>query len=945
MYLLSRIKSEAPEVLVAFLIFSLSTGVVGGVIVYLDSIGPDVLSEMSENVQVDMQVHFRPSFYEQNVTTVESHRSLILEQNFVSNAESISIIEINDPTVSVPKYTRSAILGIGEDFVNAFPKSIDMSEGNEPLNTSNCYLQKNRLLDEGLKIGDNYTISVPIEAGWLNRSFTIAGTFESNLFTRRLSFGTPTFSYLHVILSRSALLNAFSSLGHSAENGLVDRIWVSFSTKQLLTEDSSSIVPLLRSIEKQLEQKILPDAAIVDFSLIGVFYEYSMWATSMRVIALAFSIPSIIMAIMLIQYNSKLEAEKQRRSVGALKTRGASSLQSTFWILSVSLFTGLVGSLGAILTGIVSAMLAGGVRELLIFDYSEISHFVILLQPQSILLIFLFSFTAGLLVTIPSAIRAFLMSPTEAHSVVKREDTVQEGGMSNRVYQIGAVGLSGIILMLMIGSLKSFTDLSTQSVVVGITFMLFLAIFIVGLTFLLARPSARLKSWMLLRIGAPSLMATCRLLGKTASAYSRSEATAAVFISLVFTAGVFSSLAATSGNEHMKDLFMFNVGADVVMDVRSRYENVTLDLIDNILSVDGVLHASGMMRTSAQVTYLMDFNGHIYPFNRSLIIYGIQPQEFAESAFLKPEFGYYQDPRISIPLLAESQENVITNFKPVVEYSLDSAGNSYPVLSDNVSVELIGPDGRHTLNCTIINILASNPSATLGLYGVITYRGTSYMPGEDIDDQFVMLDINTLQRYLNVTYINRFYIDLSPDANYTKVMQDLGNIAPSSFEEISSPYTQIDAILDSRAGESIYGAYTLNILFSILYLTAGITLVVTAKTRGLRKHLSIMRSMGEQRKFIGRAVLIDSIIGVILGATAGGVIGFVLTYIIVQMPLTFLGFSTQVAWDRLPLLISTPVLLITSILTLAFVFSAMITFFIIRKALQSNIAGDIQQSE
>jgi hypothetical protein len=946
MYLLSRIKSAAPEVLVTFLIFSLSTGVVGGVILYLDSVGPDVLAEMSENVSVHMQVRFLDSFYDQNTSTVQSHKSLVLEQEYVSAAECISFIEIDDPNASNEMYARSVVLGIEETFVSNFPGSINIPENSDILNISNCYIQRERLIDEGLRIGDNYTISVPIGNDMVNRTFTIAGTFESSLFMGMTSYGTPTFSSLSAVLSRDALLHAFAVLPHTIQNGLIDRIWVSFDTTQLLAEDLSSIVPLLRDIEKRLEQRILPDAAVVDFLLIGIFYEYSTWATSMRVIALAFSIPSIIMALMLIQYNSKLGAEEQRRSVGTLKTRGASSFQAIKWILSVSLFTGLIGCFGAILIAIASAILAGGVKALMLFDISKITNFIVILQPQSILLLFLFSFAAGLLVAIPSSIRAFLMSPTEAHDIIKREDTMQEGGLSNPVYQVGATCLSGFILILLMGSLNSFADFSSGSAILGVALVVFLAIFVVGLTFLLAGSLARLKSWILLRIKIPSLIVTCKLLGKTSLAYKRSEAIALVFISLVFTAGVFSSLAATSGYEHMKDLFMFDVGADVVMDARSRSDNVTLDMINEILSVEGVSHASGLMWTSAKVTCLVSWQGRHLFINESLVIFGVQPKEFSESAFLKPEFGYYGDPRVSIPILGESEEYAITNFKPIVDYNRDSSGNLYPVLSDFVGVELVGPNGKHTLNCTIINVLASAPIAiTKGFYSDPIFAGTTYMPGEDIQERFVMLDINTLQKYLNVSYVDRFYIDLSANANYTQAMRDLGNIAPSSFDKISSPYPQIDAILDSRAGESIYGEYTLNIIFSILYLTAGITLVVKAKVRGLRKNLSILRALGEQHTSITKAMLIDSIIGMALGAIAGGFVGFILTYIVLQMPLTYLGLSTQVSWERLPLVISTPLVLIISILTLAFVFSTAINYLVVRNGLELNIARDIQNAE
>ena len=96
MFLTSRISSRAPELLVAFLVFSLSSGVVGGVLLYLGSAGPEVLTEMSDQVLIDMQVSFRQSFYNQNESTIESHKELVLDQDFVANAESVSYIEIND---------------------------------------------------------------------------------------------------------------------------------------------------------------------------------------------------------------------------------------------------------------------------------------------------------------------------------------------------------------------------------------------------------------------------------------------------------------------------------------------------------------------------------------------------------------------------------------------------------------------------------------------------------------------------------------------------------------------------------------------------------------------------------------------------------------------------------------------------------------------------------
>ena len=116
MFLKSRVSSEVPELLIAFLVFSLSTGVVGGILIYLDSAGPDVLSEMSQKVQIDMELNFHSDFYQQNVTTVEAQKQIVLEQNLISNAEAVTLLEINDPEIDVPQYSRSIVLGINHTF-------------------------------------------------------------------------------------------------------------------------------------------------------------------------------------------------------------------------------------------------------------------------------------------------------------------------------------------------------------------------------------------------------------------------------------------------------------------------------------------------------------------------------------------------------------------------------------------------------------------------------------------------------------------------------------------------------------------------------------------------------------------------------------------------------------------------------------------------------------
>ncbi|MHA1851291.1 MAG: hypothetical protein ACTSW8_08550, partial [Candidatus Thorarchaeota archaeon] len=63
MFLFSRLSSRAPEVLTTLLIFALSSGVLGGILFYMDSTGPDVLNDMTSEIPIDMEVTFTTSFY------------------------------------------------------------------------------------------------------------------------------------------------------------------------------------------------------------------------------------------------------------------------------------------------------------------------------------------------------------------------------------------------------------------------------------------------------------------------------------------------------------------------------------------------------------------------------------------------------------------------------------------------------------------------------------------------------------------------------------------------------------------------------------------------------------------------------------------------------------------------------------------------------------------
>ena len=101
MFLFSRLSARAPEVLTTLIIFSLSSGVLGGILFYMDSTAPTVLSDMTSDVPIDMEVSFNYPFYTQNFTnpnstTVEDIQDIVESQEYVITTEPLTFVNIYD---------------------------------------------------------------------------------------------------------------------------------------------------------------------------------------------------------------------------------------------------------------------------------------------------------------------------------------------------------------------------------------------------------------------------------------------------------------------------------------------------------------------------------------------------------------------------------------------------------------------------------------------------------------------------------------------------------------------------------------------------------------------------------------------------------------------------------------------------------------------------------
>ncbi|MFW9963530.1 MAG: FtsX-like permease family protein [Candidatus Sifarchaeia archaeon] len=936
MFLLSRLASQSPQVLATLLMFSLSAGVLGGVLFYMDSTSSNVLEEMTQDIPIDMEVQCTSEFYTTDATTIEDINGIVEEQNLVVDTEIIVFNEGWDNSFPEPRFRKYTYLGVDNSLFHTFPKAMQLMMESPDLNDTTCYLERDWAVYLGIEVGSIYVAEIlAVDNNYTiqryNASYTVVGLFTTSIFSNRLdSSGNPITS-LRMITTRNGLESEFGNVGLLSAHDSAYSVWTKFDSRFITQGNPSLVEASLSDVKKRIEQRTLPYAKVSSFEILGIVYGYNTWASTMTIISLAFSIPSIVMGVMLLIYNSKLLEDKRRRDTGTLITRGASGWQAFNWVMSSALIIGVLGSLGAVLTGSLAAILSGGVKQLLIFSEEELSSFSLLLEPSSIGIIFVFSFIVGFAVSLPPAVNALLMTPDEAHSVVERQSLAGKEMIRTPIAEMIALIVSGVLLSPLLSTLSS-GGISPSGIVLfsGLVIMMF-GIFILSISRILSIPTSYVKSKLLNIVKSTSPSVGARVISRNAILAKKSEAMGVMFICLVFTAGFFSSVSSTTGSIHMKELYSFDVGADIVINVNENIRNISSDIVDEIVAISGVNNASALLKIYAYVSYLHTVEPQgLIQVNTSIPIYAIDPTSWIHSAFLLPYFSISGKPSETIALLAANNTNVISTFMPIQQYLVNQA-----IYSNSVKVHIQGPNQNYTLNCSIVDVMSTSYAT----------RTVSYLPGEPDIRDFLIMNIGQIQNIRNTSHVNKIYVDITEDANYTRIMEDIRNIANFTTEEIEITQAGIDEVLDSRTGQSIYGVYTLNLLFSLIYLTAGLMIISVVKTRTLQKQFSILRALGTPNSSIMRTVLLDIGVSIFLGILIGSIVGLFLSTLLLQIPLAFLGVTTEIVWSRLPVFLILPLPLLTGIILLSFLSAFVTTYLATRKGLGSNLADDFRHIE
>lgn len=923
------------HLMTTLLVFSLASGVLGGVLFYMDSTSSTILSDMIERDPIHVELSFNQAFYDQHNLTAQSFLGMVQSEPEIGQAELVTVLDVSN-RYSDPLYLRYAYLGVESSFFSTFYDLVSLSADSLPLGSDGCYLEESFLAETGLTVGDTIEVCGVNEWVWfpIRRDFVLKGSFTSRGPWGMYRSGETDVPILRMITTNDLLWSQFSSLGVHIDSGLEYRIWIKADSAYLGSLDPSQAAATVSQLLMRLEQKTVPYAEVTESPILSGITSYAAWASSLRSTAIAFSIPSIITGFMLVQYGSELVADERRQEVGFLRVRGASGWQAFSWVLSLAMVTALVGSLGAIAMGIFATLLSGSVKEFVVIDLGALTGFGVLLTPSALVFVFLFSFSVGFLVALPAAIRSLLVSPTDAHSGVDRAPQDKTAQSDNPAIGLLIVVVTGFLAFQLLATAggSGFTGGGLLAVIARIAIF---GAFVLFLTRLLSSRSGHSKSWAIQRIRSGSLLVGTRVLGRRVGHDAKRESIGVLFIAMVFVSCVFSAVAATTESQHLRSLLSFEIGADVVATVHPSVRDFTLENMSGIQAIDGVESAAAMLTYVTRVVYW-----NLGPFesrklNRSITVYGVQPSEWAETAFLLPYFTRIRSPTENLQMIDQNVSLVLSSFRPISGYRLAGDSGYVPTYGASIQLEFRNSLDEKYVNLTIIDVMSSDEGPD----------GTKYLPGFPNANDFLLVSIELLHQRLNTTAVSKAYVSLEPGADYAAVVDSLSEAAPESFLKIECSVQEFDSIMAMRAMQSVFGVYTLNVVFSLAYLTLGMTLLSIEKERRYRKDFAVLRSMGTPPKTILTSVLLDAAVSIAMAAVIGCLVGFVLSGLVLATPLLHAAGSMTLPWNRLLITLELPASFLWQFVTASFLLPLIATYVVARRGLMSRIADELSSSE
>lgn len=832
-----------------------------------------ILEEGLSGVYVDGQIKVYHSYAKQfNVSIPPNDVIAYIKENFTMVSEycilfdavsilNVTIKEEHEYWEEPVYYKPSAVVTFtGENFTRTTIKNtIDSSVDPAELKENELLLNERSWLFEYLAKYVGRSIQIIVTCYKYNNSqaypyiytanFSIVGTFMPNSGVDAFDddWGTLLGNYegLKYILSNGSRIPP-------ALNESVDyRIVIKFDRKQIFSKDFQQIFNEIKRFRNKVEIYFSPFVSVSVY-IWEITDSYMFWQMQELFTLVAFSLPSLILAWIVLRFKFETTAIRRRREISALKTRGFTNRMIILLMVTEILIYSLISTLIAIPLGnlisiiileVSNVQVEFSLASLLLSSFSDIRVFII---------VFAISFTLLFLSSVGVMLYAISVEAAEARRYYVAE--LEEIKLSP--FEMVLLVFSMLFALPIIGFAGSFFFFS---IILGgfvygllyappefyILFAIPIMFFIIMVHILLkagAKIVVYIKRSIVSRIkgyqGSPIL----RVISRYIQHRMKTEGFAILALMLVITLAFISVSLAVMGDNYIHDISYYYTGSDISFGINNKWFNETEYILNETLHIDGV--------SDAAVIYV----GHGD--------YAIQREYYVESGFclviaIDEKFldvAYMED----YFLKREYIQAVINNPK----YVLFREEWPRPFEKKPTSVYLNiynGTHGRISGYYTIFDTIEYFPRvAPLGAVAVVNKA----IIGHTLNftkDAYILVrvddgaDVNNVAELINST--------LGGKISHLRVAENY--------------YNTISSYIENRA---YFSFLYLNLTVMLFFLTVGQATIYIDKFEKMKKEMVILRTLGLEPAQISKYVYLDTLLNTFVASIFGILLALLQSY-------------------------------------------------------------------
>lgn len=566
---------------------------------------------------------------------------------------------------------------------------------------------------------------------------------------------------------------------------------------------------------------------------------------SAKLLFIFLGLPGVALAIFLARYASELYGEAQRREIGLLRARGASTPQVVGIAGISAAILGVAGSALGIGLGALVSTLARGSNALA--DTSTGTFIGV--APWALL--------AGLLMAVVSAfVPAWTALRENVMAERRRIKRNEKPPLWKRMWlDVGMLVLAGIVLLI-VKIVGGFKPTGTEGQAISLSFYLFLApLFLwIGLTLFLQRVLVRFMPAFAKAVAGKSSglgQVAARGMGWRANRLSSAITVIALTLSFGVSLALFTS---TYAAEKQTDVH-YVVGSDVR--ITPALGSAQDPAIEKKLHVPGAQGVTGVTRDTKALIG-----------SEQQTVYGIDVMSFSATAFLPDSFVKGGDAAGMLTKLKDTPNGVIIN--------LDAATKFNILVGDPVLTRLSTATGGYA-------------DVKLQAVGIIRFFPTSSQ-----DSDFIMN--RALMSQTRGTTVSDFYLvrangtESGAAAVSAEIKPLFGTTSPARIDDLKTALKVDESSLTSL---NLGGLGTIERIFTLVIAFAGFGIFLLAAIAERAKEYSTMRAIGASPGQLRKLLLVEGgsimLFGVLLSMPAGFLIASVLITLLTSIFLLPVG--------------------------------------------------------